>query len=76
MYVQNGKIFASIDEFEGEIFALSALSRGLLWQVENVLPALATALLLGIPLESHSKSSGKFYGFGASTRMGMQSRWS
>ena len=62
VYVQNGKIFASIDEFEGEIFALSALSRGLLWQVENVLPALATALLLGIPLESIQKVLGSFTG--------------
>ena len=62
VYVQNGKIFASIDEFEGEIFALSALSRGLLWQVENVLPALATALLLGIPLEFIQKVLGSFTG--------------
>ena len=62
MYVQNGKIFASIDEFEGEIFALSALSRGLLWQVENVLPAVATALLLGIPLESIQNVLGSFTG--------------
>ncbi|MGK0178433.1 MAG: UDP-N-acetylmuramoylalanine--D-glutamate ligase [Nitrospinales bacterium] len=52
VYVQNGIIFANIDEFEGEIFALSSLSRGLRWQVENVLPAVATALLLGVSLES------------------------
>jgi UDP-N-acetylmuramoylalanine--D-glutamate ligase len=52
VYVQNGKIFANIDAFEGEIFTLSLLSRGLRWQVENVLPAVATALLLGVPLKS------------------------
>ncbi len=62
VYVQNGKILANVDEFEGEIFALSSLSRGLRWQVENVLPAVATALLLGIPLESIQNVLGSFTG--------------
>ncbi len=62
VYVQNGKIFANIDEFEGEIFTLSSLSRGLRWQVENILPAVATALLLGIPLQSIQNILGSFTG--------------
>jgi UDP-N-acetylmuramoylalanine--D-glutamate ligase len=62
VYVQNGKIFANIDEFKRKIFALSSLSRGLRWQVENVLPAVATALLLGVPLKSIQNVLGNFTG--------------
>jgi len=52
VFVSRGKIFARINEFEGEVFELDALSRGLRWQIENVLPAVAAALLLKISLES------------------------
>ena len=62
VYVNKGKIFARINEFEGEVFALSSLSRGLRWQIENVLPAVATALLLKISLESIKKVLGSFVG--------------
>jgi len=61
-YVNKGKIFARINEFEGEVFALSSLSRGLRWQIENVLPAVAAALLLKISLESIKKVLGSFVG--------------
>jgi UDP-N-acetylmuramoylalanine--D-glutamate ligase len=62
VYVQNGNIFANIDEFQGKIFALSSLSSGLRWQVENVLPAVATALMLGVPLKSIQNVLGNFTG--------------
>jgi UDP-N-acetylmuramoylalanine--D-glutamate ligase len=62
VYVQNGKIFAKLNEFDGEIFSLSSLSRGLRWQVENVLPSVATALLLNISVESIQKVLGSFSG--------------
>jgi UDP-N-acetylmuramoylalanine--D-glutamate ligase len=62
VYAQNGKIFANIDEFKGEVFELSLLSNGLRWQLENVLPAIATALLLKIPLQSIQKVLENFTG--------------
>ena len=62
VYVSKGKIFARINEFKGEVFAISSLSRGLAWQIENVLPAVAAALLLKIPLESIKKVLGSFVG--------------
>jgi len=61
-YVNKGKIFARINEFEGEVFALSSLSQGLRWQIENVLPAVAAALLLKTSLESIKKVLGSFVG--------------
>jgi UDP-N-acetylmuramoylalanine--D-glutamate ligase len=62
VYVQNGKIFANIEEFDGEVFELNLLSHGLRWQVENVLPAIATALLLKSPLQSIQKVLKNFTG--------------
>jgi len=62
VYVRKEKIFARINEFDGEVFALSSLSRGLAWQIENVLPAVAAALLLKISLESIKKVLGSFVG--------------
>jgi UDP-N-acetylmuramoylalanine--D-glutamate ligase len=62
VYMQNGKIFANIDEFEGEVFELRLLSHGLRWQAENVLPAIATALLLKSPLQSIQKVLENFTG--------------
>ncbi|MZG52461.1 MAG: UDP-N-acetylmuramoyl-L-alanine--D-glutamate ligase [Nitrospinae bacterium] len=61
-YIKQEKIFARINNFEGEVFPLSSLSRGLRWQVENVLPAVATALLLEIPLPSIKKVLENFKG--------------
>jgi UDP-N-acetylmuramoylalanine--D-glutamate ligase len=62
VYLQNGKIYANIDEFEGEVFELSLLSHGLRWQIENVLPAIATALLIKSPLQSIQKVLENFTG--------------
>ena len=61
-YIKQGKIFAHINKFEGEVFSLKSLSRGLRWQIENVLPAVVTALLLEVPLASIKKVLESFTG--------------
>ena len=55
VYIKSEKIVACFDNFEGKVCDLSSLSRGLLWQIENVLPAVATALLLNISLNAIQK---------------------
>ena len=55
VYVKNEKIVGCLKNLEVEILELSSLSRGLRWQSENVLPAVATALLLDISLEAIQK---------------------
>ncbi|MBC8283462.1 MAG: UDP-N-acetylmuramoyl-L-alanine--D-glutamate ligase [Nitrospinae bacterium] len=62
VYIENGKIIAHINDFDGEVCDLSSLSRGLCWQIENVLPAVATALLLSISLKDIQKVLGSFVG--------------
>jgi len=62
VYVSKGEIFARINEFKGKVCSLSSLSRGLAWQIENVLPAVAVALLLKVSLESIKKVLGSFVG--------------
>ncbi len=62
VYLKDGGVFASINDFQGEICKLNSLSRGLRWQVENVLPAVATALLLNISIEITKKVLGRFAG--------------
>lgn len=52
VYIKGEEIVACLDNFEGKVCDLSSLSRGLRWQIENVLPAAATALLLGISLDA------------------------
>jgi len=61
-YLKDGRVFASINDFRGEICELNSLSRGLRWQTENVLPAVATALLLNIPIEVIKKVLKSFAG--------------
>ena len=53
---------ASLNNFEGKVCELSSLSQGLRWQVENVLPAVATALLLNISLNAIQKILSSFLG--------------
>ncbi len=55
VYIKNEKIIGCLNNFEIEVFKLKSLSRGLCWQIENVLPAVATALLLNISLEPIQK---------------------
>ena len=51
IYIKSEKIIAHLNNYEGEVCGLSSLSPGLCWQTENVLPAVATALLLNISLD-------------------------
>mgnify|MGYP006099394233 CR=1 FL=1 len=62
VYIKDEKIIASLNNFEGKVCELSSLSRGLRWQVENVLPAVATALLLNISLNAIQKILSSFLG--------------
>ncbi|MEK9628382.1 MAG: UDP-N-acetylmuramoyl-L-alanine--D-glutamate ligase [Nitrospinota bacterium] len=62
VFINEGKIFARINQFEGEVISLHSLSKGLRFQTENVLPAVATALLLNIPLDAINKVLGNFEG--------------
>jgi len=55
IYIKSEKIIAHLSNYEGIVCDLSYLSRGLRWQTENVLPAVATALLLNISLDSIQK---------------------
>lgn len=55
IYIKSEKIIAHLNNYEGIVCDLSYLSRGLRWQIENVLPAVATALLLNISLDSIQK---------------------
>ena len=55
IYIKSEKIIAHLNNYEGIVCDLSYLSRGLRWQTENVLPAVATALLLNISLDSIQK---------------------
>jgi UDP-N-acetylmuramoylalanine--D-glutamate ligase len=52
IFLRGDKIIARIQNSEREIISLETLSKGLKWQIENILPAVATALLLGVPQES------------------------
>ncbi len=62
VYIKDEEIIASLNNFEGKVCELSSLSRGLRWQVENVLPAVATALLLNISLNAIQKILSSFLG--------------
>ena len=52
IYIKSEKIIAHLNNYEGKVCDLSSLSPGLCWQTENVLPAVATALLLNISLDA------------------------
>lgn len=48
IFLRGNKIIARLKSSEVEILSLESLSRGMRWQVENILPAVATALLLDV----------------------------
>jgi len=52
VYIKSEEIIAHLNNYEGKVCDLSSLSPGLCWQTENVLPAVATALLLNISLDA------------------------
>lgn len=62
IFIRGNKIIARLENTEKEIASLESLSKGLQWQVENVLPAIATALLLDIPQKSIQQALKSFTG--------------
>jgi UDP-N-acetylmuramoylalanine--D-glutamate ligase len=49
VFLRGNKIIARLNNRETEVLSLESLSRGMQWQVENILPAIATALLFNLP---------------------------
>jgi UDP-N-acetylmuramoylalanine--D-glutamate ligase len=49
VFLRGKKVIARLNNNETEVFSLKSLSRGMQWQVENILPAIATALLFNLP---------------------------
>ena len=62
VYIKSEKIIARLNNYEGKVCDLNSLSPGLCWQTENVLPAVATALLLNISLDAIQKVLRSFPG--------------
>ena len=52
VFLRGNRIIARFQNNEREIISLESLSRGLRWQVENILPAIAVALLLNVSREA------------------------
>ena len=52
VFLRGNRIIARFQNNEREIISLESLSRGLRWQVENILPAIAVALLLDVSQEA------------------------
>jgi UDP-N-acetylmuramoylalanine--D-glutamate ligase len=62
VFLRGNKIIARLQNDEQEIIALESLSKGLQWQVENVLPAIAVAHLLNISKEAMEPTLKTFSG--------------
>ena len=62
VFLRENKIIARLQDDEEEIVSLESLSKGMQWQVENILPAIAVALLLKIPKEAILQALNKFTG--------------
>ena len=48
VFLRGNKIIARLKNSEIEVLSLESLSRGMQWQVENILPAIAVTLLLNV----------------------------
>ncbi len=62
IFLSGDKIIARLQNSEQEIISIESLSRGMQWQVENILPAIATALLLNVSLEAIQQTLKNFIG--------------
>jgi len=62
IFVRGNRIIARLKNSEQEVLSLESLSRGMQWQVENILPAVATALLLNVSLEAIQQALKNFTG--------------
>ena len=52
IFLRGNKIIAQLQNNEREMLSLESLSKGMRWQVENILPAIAVALLLDVSQEA------------------------
>ncbi len=62
VFLSGDKIIARLENSDQEIISLESLSRGIQWQVENIFPAIATALLLNVSLEAIQQALKNFIG--------------
>ncbi len=62
IFLSGNKIIARLQNSEQEIISLESLSREMQWQIENTLPAIATALLLNVSLEAIQQALKNFIG--------------
>jgi UDP-N-acetylmuramoylalanine--D-glutamate ligase len=62
VFLRQNKIIARLQNSEQEIISLDSLSKEIRWQVENILPAIATALLLDIPQKAILQAVKNFTG--------------
>jgi UDP-N-acetylmuramoylalanine--D-glutamate ligase len=62
VFLRKNKIIARLQNNEQEIISLELLSKGIRWQVENILPAVAAALLLGVSQETVLQTLKSFSG--------------
>jgi len=62
VYIKKEEIIAHLNNYEGKVCDLNSLSTGLRWQTENILPAVATALLINISLDAIQKVLRSFPG--------------
>jgi UDP-N-acetylmuramoylalanine--D-glutamate ligase len=62
IFLRDNKIVARLQGDEREIISIVDLSKGLQWQIENVLPAIAIALLLDVPQEAMRQTLKNFTG--------------
>ncbi len=62
VFLSGNKIIARLQNRKQETISLESLSRGMQWQVESILPAIATALLLNVPLEAIQQALKNFVG--------------
>ena len=60
VFLRGNKIIARLNNSETEILSLESLSRGMQWQVENILPAIATALLFNVPQDAIERALQNF----------------
>ncbi len=62
VFLRGNKIIGHLQSNEQEIMSLESLSKGVRWQVENILPAVTVALLLQVPKEAIVQALNKFTG--------------
>lgn len=60
VFLRGNKIIARLDNSEIEVISLESLSKGMQWQAENILPAIATALALNIPQDAIERALRNF----------------